>query len=142
MRANRRSLSRALWAWLLAALALSGALEIHPAGEALEGGAGGRTLAEPATAHAVTSTHVEAAFEREVPPLPGLPPALADAWPPPRRRGRPRPEVGLALLASAARLFRDGRFRDGLAAAASGREVVALVAQGEASRPVAIERPG
>jgi two-component system, OmpR family, sensor histidine kinase KdpD len=53
-----------------------------------------------------------------------------------------RPEVGLALLASAARLFRDGRFRDGLALAATGREVVALVAAGEASRPVAIERPG
>jgi nitrogen PTS system EIIA component len=53
-----------------------------------------------------------------------------------------RPEVGLALLASAARLFRDGRFREGLATAATGREVVALVAAGEVARPVAIERPG
>jgi two-component system sensor histidine kinase KdpD len=52
-----------------------------------------------------------------------------------------RPEVGLALLASAARLFRDGRFREGLASAATGRDVVALVAQGEASRPIAIKRP-
>ncbi len=70
MRSPRRLLARSFWAWLLAALALSSALELHPAGEALEGGAGGQTLAVPAMAHAVTSTHVEAAFEREVPPCP------------------------------------------------------------------------
>jgi len=38
-----------------------------------------------------------------------------------------RPEVGLQLLAAAARLFRDGRFRTGLAAAVSGGEVVELI---------------
>lgn len=70
VRTTRRPFSRSFLAWLLAALALSTALELHPAGEAIEGGAGGETLAVPATAHAVTSTHVEAAFEREVPPCP------------------------------------------------------------------------
>jgi len=70
VRTTRLLLSRSLWAWLLAGLTLSAALEVHPAGEAVEGGAGGQTLAVPATAHAVTSTHVEAAFEREVPPCP------------------------------------------------------------------------
>jgi len=62
----------------------------------------------------------------------------------PTGRGRPieavflflipesRPEVGLALLASAARLFRDDRFRADLAAATTGREVIARIAAGEA----------
>lgn len=64
---TRRLLSRSLWAWLLTALTLSTALEVHPE---VEGGACGRTLAVPAVAHAVTGTHVEAAFELEVDPCP------------------------------------------------------------------------
>jgi PTS system nitrogen regulatory IIA component len=39
-----------------------------------------------------------------------------------------RPEVGLALLASAARLFRDDRFRTALAGAATERAVIELLA--------------
>lgn len=58
-------------AGLLAALALSSALEVHPAGEPL-GPAGHRrlTLSVPETGHPVTSTHVEASFALEVPPCP------------------------------------------------------------------------
>jgi hypothetical protein len=66
----RRFLRRSSWAWLLAALTLSTALEIHSPGEALESLAGGRTLAVPAIAHAVGSTHIEASFNREIPPCP------------------------------------------------------------------------
>ncbi|HEY8021274.1 MAG TPA: PTS sugar transporter subunit IIA [Thermoanaerobaculia bacterium] len=47
-----------------------------------------------------------------------------------------RPETGLQLLATAARLFRDDRFRAGLAAAKTAGEVVELVAGAEAPRPV------
>jgi len=47
-----------------------------------------------------------------------------------------RPEIGLQLLATAARLFRDDRFRAGLAAAKTAGEVVELVAGAEAPRPV------
>lgn len=51
-------------------LTLGGALEIHPAGETLESAAFGTTLAVPRSAHPVTSTHIEAAFEQEVPSCP------------------------------------------------------------------------
>jgi len=70
MRVSQRTGRRSLWVWLLAALTLSTALEIHPAGESVESAASGRTLAVPLTAHPVTSTHVEAAFDREVPRCP------------------------------------------------------------------------
>ena len=70
VRTTRRILARSLWAWLLAGLSLSTALEIHPAGESLESSAAGLTLAVPETGHPVTSTHVEAAFSLDIPACP------------------------------------------------------------------------
>ena len=62
---------RKLCAWILAALSLATALEIHPAAEArLESAAAGQTLAVPAAAHPVTSTHIEASTLVEVPLCP------------------------------------------------------------------------
>jgi hypothetical protein len=66
----RSILSRPLWACLLVALTLGGALEIHPAGETPGPAPFGRRLAVPQSGHPVTSTHVEAAFDQEVPLCP------------------------------------------------------------------------
>ncbi len=70
MHETRSLARRTFFAWLLVALSLASALEIHPAGETLASAATGQTLAIPASAHPVTSTHVEGSTVREVPPCP------------------------------------------------------------------------